>query len=95
MSRILIVDDEEGIRSSLSGILGDEGYDTASVADGAAALRSIEEDGPPDLILLDIAMPGRDGVEILIEISQRWPELAVVMMSGHGRSSGIRRRSPS
>jgi two-component system nitrogen regulation response regulator NtrX len=84
VSRILIVDDEEGIRHSLSGILGDEGYATSPAADGEAALASIERDGPPDLVLLDIAMPGRDGVEILVEISQRWPDLPVVMMSGHG-----------
>jgi len=84
VSRILIVDDEEGIRHSLSGILGDEGYATTPAADGEAALASIEEDGAPDLVLLDIAMPGRDGVEILVEISQRWPDLPVVMMSGHG-----------
>jgi two-component system nitrogen regulation response regulator NtrX len=84
VSRILIVDDEEGIRHSLSGILGDEGYATSPAADGEAALAAIERDGPPDLVLLDIAMPGRDGVEILVEISQRWPELPVVMMSGHG-----------
>ena len=84
MSRILIVDDEEGIRHSLSGILGDEGYATIPAADGDEALAAIELDGVPDLVLLDIAMPGRDGVEILVEISQRWPDLRVVMMSGHG-----------
>jgi two-component system, NtrC family, nitrogen regulation response regulator NtrX len=84
MSRILIVDDEDGIRRSLAGILGDEGFATTPAADGEAALTSIAVDGPPDLVLLDIAMPGRDGVEILVEISERWPDLPVVMMSGHG-----------
>jgi two-component system, NtrC family, nitrogen regulation response regulator NtrX len=84
VNRILIVDDEEGIRRSLAGILGDEGFATRAVADGEQALESIARDGQPDLVLLDIAMPGRDGVEILIEISERWPELPVVMMSGHG-----------
>ncbi len=85
MSRILIVDDEESIRRSLAGILSDEGFETDAVADGEkalAALRHGEED--PDLVLLDIAMPGRDGVEILAEIRQGWPSLPVVMMSGHG-----------
>jgi two-component system nitrogen regulation response regulator NtrX len=84
MSRILIVDDEEGIRRSLEGILGDEGFGTATARDGEAALAWIEEQGPPDLVLLDIAMPGRDGVEILVELSGRYPALPVVMMSGHG-----------
>ena len=52
MSRILIVDDEEGIRHSLSGILGDEGYATIPAADGDEALAAIELDGVPDLVLL-------------------------------------------
>lgn len=84
MSRILVVDDEEGIRRSLAGILSDEGFATTLVADGDRALASIDDDGVPDLVLLDIAMPRRDGVEILIEMRERWPSLPVVMMSGHG-----------
>ncbi len=83
MSRILVVDDEEGIRRSLAGILSDEGFETTLVENGDRALASIGRDAP-DLVLLDIAMPGRDGVEILIELRERWPELPVVMMSGHG-----------
>jgi two-component system nitrogen regulation response regulator NtrX len=84
LSRILIVDDEAGIRRSLAGILSDEGFEPSAVSDGESAIRSIETDGAPDLVLLDIAMPGRDGVEILVEITRRWPGLPVVMMSGHG-----------
>jgi len=81
---VLIVDDEEGIRRSLAGILGDEGFETTPAADGERAIESLARDGLPDLVLLDIAMPGRDGVEILREIGERWPHLPVVMMSGHG-----------
>ncbi|MEM7408629.1 MAG: sigma-54 dependent transcriptional regulator [Myxococcota bacterium] len=84
MSRILIVDDEEGIRQSLAGILSDEGFATTAVCDGEEAIASMASDGIPDLVLLDIAMPGRDGVEILVELRDRWPALPVVMMSGHG-----------
>jgi two-component system nitrogen regulation response regulator NtrX len=84
VTRILIVDDEESIRRSLGGILSDEGFDTASEADGDEAVATIEREGPPDLVLLDIAMPNRDGVEILGELRERWPGLPVVMMSGHG-----------
>jgi len=84
LSRILIVDDEEGIRRSLAGILSDEGFDTTTALDGERALASVASEGLPDLVLLDIAMPGRDGVEILVELRERWPELPVVMMSGHG-----------
>ncbi|HXK25449.1 MAG TPA: sigma-54 dependent transcriptional regulator [Myxococcota bacterium] len=84
MSRILIVDDEAAIRRSLQGILSDEGFETSAVSDGESAIQTIAEEGAPDLVLLDIAMPGRDGVEILVEITRRWPGLPVVMMSGHG-----------
>jgi len=84
VTRVLIVDDEAGIRRSLCGILSDEGFEATAVSDGEAALASLAGDSPPDLVLLDIAMPGRDGVEILVEITARWPGLPVVMMSGHG-----------
>ena len=85
MSRIQIGDDEESIRRSLAGILSDEGFETDGVADGETALTALQEGKQaPDLVLLDIAMPGRDGVEILAEIRQVWPALPVVMMSGHG-----------
>ena len=83
MPRILIVDDEQGIRDSLSGILGDEGYATLVAEDGEKATAR-SKDGGLDLVLLDIAMPGRDGVDVLEELRRTSPELPVVMMSGHG-----------
>ena len=85
MSLVLIVDDEESIRRSLAGLLADEGYETAAACDGEAALewlRAAEED--PGAVLLDIAMPGRDGMAVLEELRDGWPGLPVVMMSGHG-----------
>ncbi|NNL67034.1 MAG: sigma-54-dependent Fis family transcriptional regulator [Myxococcales bacterium] len=84
MSRILIVDDEESICRALSGILQDEGFRTDAVLDGEAALERLERESQPDLVLLDIAMPGRDGIEVLETLRGRWPQLPVIMMSGHG-----------
>jgi len=84
VSRILVVDDEEGIRRSLAGILSDEGIDVTVTSEGEEALSVLKQRGDVDLVLLDIAMPGRDGLEILEEIGQTWPNLPVVMMSGHG-----------
>jgi two-component system nitrogen regulation response regulator NtrX len=78
---ILIVDDEESIIQSLEGILTDEGFEVVSVASGSEALEKIDE-VMPDLVLLDIWMPGMDGIETLIKESH--PHLQVVMMSGHG-----------
>ena len=63
-SRILIVDDEKNIVSSLTGILTDEGYEVDKTGDGIEALEIIQND-PPDLVLLDIWLPGMDGIEVL------------------------------
>jgi len=83
VSRILIVDDEQGIRRSLSGLLSDEGFETRGAADGEQALAALREESP-NLVLLDIAMPGRDGIAVLEDLRRDWPQLPVVMMSGHG-----------
>lgn len=80
---ILVVDDEEGIRSSLRGILEDESYSVTLAVDGLDALASLQKD-LPDLVLLDIWMPGIDGLETLEKIKELYPDLAVVMISGHG-----------
>jgi two-component system nitrogen regulation response regulator NtrX len=82
--RILIVDDEESIRRSLAGILADEGFETVTARDGEQALVQVRAEPAPSLVLLDIAMPGRDGMEVLEEMHALLPDLPVVMMSGHG-----------
>ena len=83
MHTILIVDDEESIRDSLSGILYDEGFRSTTAENGEAALTMLSEE-KPDLILLDIWMPGMDGLETLTKIREVHPDQLVVMMSGHG-----------
>ncbi len=80
---ILIVDDEKSICQSLGSILIDEGYEILSAASGEDALKVIEED-PPYLILLDIWLPGIDGIETLKIIKSRYPQIRVIMISGHG-----------
>ena len=62
--RILIVDDEKNIVSSLTNILSDEGYEVSISGDGVEALELIQKD-PPDLVILDIWLPGMDGIEVL------------------------------
>jgi two-component system nitrogen regulation response regulator NtrX len=85
VTRALIVDDEESIRRSLAGLLSDEGLEVVTAAEGEAALAALREEEPGfDVVLLDIAMPGRDGLAVLEELRLEWPELPVVMMSGHG-----------
>ena len=80
---ILVVDDETSILQSLEGILSDEGFEVASAESGLEALEKIEE-MMPDLVLLDIWMPGLDGIETLEKIKTHHPTLQVIMMSGHG-----------
>src|SRR5512145_3183424 len=83
MHTILIIDDEQSIRDSLSGILQDEGFSPVTAADGEEGLSRLRDDRP-DLILLDIWMPGMDGLETLARIRDFNPEQLVIMMSGHG-----------
>ncbi len=83
MHTILIVDDEQSIRDSLSGILQDEGFITLTAAHGEEALARLREE-KPDIILLDIWMPGMDGLETLSRVRDYLPEQLVIMMSGHG-----------
>jgi two-component system nitrogen regulation response regulator NtrX len=83
MKSILIIDDEQSIRESLTGILQDEGFTPFSVESGETALERVSEE-KPDLILLDIWMPGMDGMETLTRIREIYPDQLVVMMSGHG-----------
>jgi two-component system nitrogen regulation response regulator NtrX len=83
MQSILIVDDEQSIRESLTGILQDEGFSPRSAASGDAAIEKVSDE-KPDLILLDIWMPGMDGIETLSRIRDIYPDQLVVMMSGHG-----------
>src|SRR5258707_5923824 len=80
---LLVVDDEPGIRESLSSILQDEGYHVESVASAEEALERAST-GEVEVILLDVWLPGMDGLEALsrLQAAQRPP--AVIMISGHG-----------
>ena len=81
--RILIVDDEADIRSSLKMILEYEEMDSIEAADGPQALARAAETSP-DAVLLDIKMQGMDGLEVLAKLRAEHPELPIVMVSGHG-----------
>ena len=83
MPNILIVDDEAGIRDSLSGILADEGYAVSSVESGEACLDLLNRTAF-DVLLLDIWLPGMDGLDTLAKIRELENPPEVIMISGHG-----------
>ncbi|WP_246803872.1 sigma-54-dependent transcriptional regulator [Desulfosarcina cetonica] len=80
---ILVVDDEPSIVQSLSGLLSDEGFDVITASNGYEALKTIDAE-LPDLVLLDIWMPGIDGIETLKEIKKNHSALPVIIITGHG-----------
>src|SRR3989442_1439951 len=80
---ILIVDDESGVRASLAGILGDEGYFVQAVESGEDCLQALEG-RRYDLLLLDVWLPRMDGLETLSRVRTLDPELPVIVISGHG-----------
>ncbi len=82
-SRILVIDDEAGIRDSMRRTLEYQGYQFIGASSGQEGIALIERD-PPDLVFLDIKMPGMDGLDVLDRIKAAHPELPVVMVSGHG-----------
>jgi two-component system nitrogen regulation response regulator NtrX len=81
--RVLIVDDEEAVRSSLRMIFEYEGYEVLLAANGPAGLKMAEQESP-DLVFLDIKMPQMDGLEVLKRLKAEEPSPPVVILSGHG-----------
>ena len=82
MRTVLVVDDEAEIRDALVGVLKDEGYEVVSAGSAEAALAGIETRAP-EVVLLDIWLPGMDGIGALKEIKAKYPTLPVIMISGH------------
>ncbi len=83
-ARVLVVDDEEGIRNSLRMILSYEGYEVFEAISAEQALNLLEEIAGIDVILLDVKLPGLSGLDLLAEIKKRPLAPEVIMISGHG-----------
>ena len=80
---VLVVDDEKSIVQSLSGLLSDEGFEVSTALNGYEALKVVDSESP-DVVLLDIWMPGIDGIETLKEIKKYNPYIQVIIITGHG-----------
>ncbi|MBY0400982.1 response regulator, partial [Myxococcota bacterium] len=89
LPRVLVVDDADGMRAYLASLLESRGFEVDTCEDGRRALALLESGADPDLVLLDVMMPGIDGIAVLATIRSRWPALPVVMMSVIGRASTI------
>ncbi len=80
--RILVVDDEDSIQLLYREELEDEGYEVTSAMNGEDALKEFN-DNPPDLVVLDINMPGMDGIEVLRQMKQARPGIPVILSSAY------------
>ncbi|MEI7671291.1 MAG: response regulator [Deltaproteobacteria bacterium] len=81
--RILIVDDEDDIRTYLSTLLEDHGYETTQARDGGDAMQKVQTE-PPDLITLDVSMPEKSGIKFFREMrtDSRWKHIPVIIVTG-------------
>lgn len=87
MKRILVVDDEESIRQLYQEELSEAGYSVELAADGAEALRKVEK-ARPDLMTIDIRMPGMDGVELLGRVRETHRDLPIIICTAYGDFKG-------
>jgi len=83
MERILIIDDEEQIRSMLRLMLERDGYEVVEAPDGIEGIKAYRRK-PADLIITDLIMPNKDGIGMIIELQKEFPEVKIIAMSGGG-----------
>jgi len=94
VERILIIDDDKDLRFNLSSILKDEGYDVLAVEDGREALKAVQNNSL-NLVLLDIRLPGMDGMKILEEMRKKDKDLIIIMLTAYGDVKGAVRAMQS
>ncbi len=90
MARILVVDDDAGIRDLLRAVLEHEGHEVSEAENGAEGLRQYQE-APTDLVMIDMQMPGMDGLELLKELRRTFPRVKVIAISGGWRTLEVAR----
>ena len=86
--RVLVIDDDPGVRDFIQTLAARQGFQVFLAADGEEALAGLD-DSAPDLVTLDVVLPGLDGLETLRRLKQRLPDVPVVMLSGHGQARHI------
>ncbi|MDJ0868592.1 MAG: sigma-54 dependent transcriptional regulator [Myxococcota bacterium] len=86
--RMLVIDDDPGLRDYLEALASSRGYEVFTAPTGEEALKLLER-ARPDLVTLDLVLPGMDGLEVLQGLKEKLPEVPVVMLSGHGQARSI------
>ena len=84
MAKILVIDDDPSILTMLKKMLEREGYEVDTACNGSEGLDKIE-DSPPDLLITDIVMPEKEGMELIFHLRRKKPELKIIAISGGGR----------
>ncbi|HUT22857.1 MAG TPA: response regulator [Sumerlaeia bacterium] len=84
MARILVVDDDDQVRAFIAQLLLRQGYQVVEASDGAQAIRLFREE-PADLIITDLIMPEKEGIETIAELRRDYPHVKIIAMSGGGR----------
>lgn len=85
MATILIIDDDKPVRFTVSAMLADEGHEALEAENGTQGIATLEGRAV-DVVITDILMPEREGLETILEIRRRWPDLPVIAISGGGRA---------
>lgn len=86
--RVLVIDDEANARDTIAMMLENGGYEVRQAADGNGGLRALQE-GTVDLVITDLIMPEKEGIETIVEIRKRWPDIRIIAISGGGRVSNL------
>lgn len=88
--KILVVDDEPIVLNCCQRILQDQGHTVHLVGSADEAITAMEDD-PFEILLVDIMMPVRDGIDLIREIKEKWPETSIIVMTGYATSETIRK----
>jgi len=83
MARILLIDDDAPVRRTLRKMLERQGYEVEEAPDGKAGL-TLYQENPADLIITDLIMPEMEGIETIMELRRRFPDVKIIAMSGGG-----------
>jgi len=86
MKKILVIDDEQPIRSLLKTMLEREGFDIMTASDGKEGMKLFKKEAF-DLVITDIVMPEKEGIELIMELKKGYPDTPVIAISGGGRNS--------